>query len=212
MPTGPRPSPPVGVCKVDYRWTFGDSFGQNVFWTMITGALTYANIATFATDMYGAYQTTLLTQMNNTANLQECICTYYDGAGNPQGSSSSVHPGGHTSAPAIANAAAVLSWKIPASYRGGKPRTYIGGLSTGDFASTRTLSSSEVGNMETSALAFLTAVNGITLTGVTGTALGTVSFQHLGAWRTPPIFYSYIAVGVQQRICTQRRRLGAELF
>ena len=208
-PVGPRPDPPAGVAKVVYRGTYEGSVWENVFWCKITGTLVYGTIFTFATDMYGVFETNLLPWMSTHATLEECIVTYYDGAGNPQGSATASHAGGRASTTMTAAAAIVISWKIPASWRGGKPRTYLGGQDVGGLANTNEWLDTYVASVQAAAEAFRVAVNGITLTGVTGVQLGTVSFQHLGAWRTPPVHFSYVATGLQQRVCTQRRRLGA---
>lgn len=211
-PVGPRPAPPDGTAKVTYRGTSMSTNWENVMWCGITGSLSFSTIPTFATDMYGIFQTTLLEQMSVDAILQECLVTYYDGAGNPQGSISAAHAGSNATAALTAQVSTVLSWKIPASWRGGKPRTYVAGGAGGNIATTSTWSDGYVASMLTSAASFLAGVNAVTLTGVTQVRLGTVSFQHAGAWRTPPVLFEYVGVGVQQRICTQRRRLGKELF
>ena|ERR1035437_3871554 len=212
MPTGTRPAPPTGVCQVVYKGKLNNSPWVNVFWVSITGALTYATIATFATDMYGAFQTNLLPQMSTGSSLLECVCTYYDGAGNPQGSASASHNGAVAGNISPASTAAVLSWKIPASWRGGKPRTYLGGIADGSLGDERFLTTAFSAALLTAAAAFRTTVNAITLTGVTRVGLGSVSFVHAKAWRSPPVMFEFVAVGVQQRICTQRRRLGREIF
>jgi hypothetical protein len=212
MPSGTRPAPPVGVAKCTIRGNYTSANWENVFWCAITGSLTYSNINTFATDFYGAFQTNLLPQMDASAFMTECLVTYYDGAGNPEGSISASHAGGASGGGITAAAATVLSWKIPASWRGGKPRTYLAAPPASSLSDQRLFSDGYVASMLTSADNFLTTVNGITLSGVTAVRLGTVSFQHANAWRTPPVMFEYDAVAIQQRVCTQRRRLGREAF
>lgn len=182
-------------------------------WVNITGTLTFATVADLATDMYAQYQTHLLPLLDQSSDLQECIVTYYDGAGNPQGSSTATHAGAQTGIVLAANCSTLLSWKIPATWKGGKPRTYLPTQNESNMASIYAWTDAWVGTVETAAAAFLAGVNGITLSGVTRVALGVVSFETKVAgvrvWRTPPVFFEYVAVGVQKRICTQRRRLGA---
>jgi hypothetical protein len=181
-------------------------------WCAITGALTFPTLPTFATDMYAQFQTHLLPPLSTLVSLNECHVVYYDGAGNPDGSSSSVHNGSAAGDSLGANSAIVTSWKIPATWRGGKPRSYLPGIPVTGLYDIRLLGDAFIGTVQTAALAFLNGVNALTLSGVTQVRLGTVSFQHANAWRTPPVFFEYVGVGVQKRICSQRRRLGSEVF
>jgi hypothetical protein len=211
-PVGPRPDPPVGQALVVFSGVYQSTVWENVFWLTITGTLTYTTVATLATDLYGIFQTDFLPLMNVGATLEECKVTYYDGAGNPQGSAQASHAGTQSGDGLPANCAALLSWKIPASWRGGKPRSYLAAQTVTSQYSNNEWLDTYVASLETGALAFMTNVNAITLTGVSAVRLGTVSFQHANAWRTPPVAFEYVAVGAQKRICTQRRRLGRELF
>src|ERR1700722_1285197 len=212
MPLPPRPDPPAGVAKITFKGVYNGTVWENVFWAKATGTFTYANVLALATAYYNAYATHLAGSRGALCTFEECIVTGYDGAGNPQASYEALTVGTDTSTALPAQSALVISWKLPATWRGGKPRTYLPAESVDNTDSVYTFTDAHVAGMQAAAVAFLTACNAITATGITAMELGTVSFQHALAWRTPPIFFGYVAGGVQKRICTQRRRLGNELF
>jgi hypothetical protein len=208
VPLGTRPDPPVGTAKVVILGNDSGQTVENVFWLDCAGTGTYATAGLIAQGVKTAWDTYIMAQCASHYTATECIVTHYDGAFNPQGSYSSTTPGLIVSDGEPASTACVLSWKIPATWRGGRPRTYVAGVPKAALLTTRQYTSSYTASMLSAGAAFRTAVNAIVHAPVTGVELGTVSFVHANAWRTPPLFFSYAAVGVQSRICTQRRRLG----
>lgn len=215
MPITTEPSPhepPAGVAKVRYVGAVGDAGWGNRFWLLTTGTPTYAQVADLATDLYGVYQTNLLPVQSAASNLLECIVTYYDGAGNMEASAAAVHSGAASGAAVPVNAAGCISWKIGSSYRGGKPRTYLPGVVIGNLASERTFNTTYLDAVQTGAAAFIDDVNGLAPTGFDSVSLGVVHFFSGGVALSPPTFDPYLAASVQTRVCSQRRRLGRELF
>jgi hypothetical protein len=108
-------------------------------------------------------------------------------------------------------AAIVISWQIAEVYRGGKPRTYLPGVPT---AALEVVGGSKIldtfaTNTDTMATTFLTNFNSTPVTGTTVT-LGTVSYHTGHAVRPTPLFRTYFAVKVHERLDSQRRRSGKE--
>jgi hypothetical protein len=211
--TEPSPHPPpAGVAKLRFRGNYNGASWENVMWCEVSGTPVFADILTLALDSYGAFQTNLLPLSAGNNHLNECIATYYDGVGTIEASETATHDGSESSANWTAAAAMVLSWKVISSYRGGKPRTYLAGHPLDAVDTTRTWTDSHVAAAVTHANAFLTAMNGITTPNISAVALGCVHFFSHGLAKSPPTFDPYIGVGAQKRICSQRRRLGAEIF
>jgi hypothetical protein len=102
----------------------------------------------------------------------------------------------------------VLSWRSSAFWRGGKPRTYIPGLTSSMTDTIKSLSDTWKNATITAAQAMLTAVNAVTTADVPQTRLGFIHASSQGAWLVPPVFYEFSDVTVHDRVASQRRRLG----
>jgi hypothetical protein len=112
--------------------------------------------------------------------------------------------GGNTLPP---QCAAVISWGIGRRYRGGKPRTYIAGISeTAQVANGSSQVSNTYANILFQAAGQLLA--GVATLAISGgsSILGTVSYRTLNAPRAVPIFEPYVAVHIHERLGSQRRR------
>lgn len=107
-----------------------------------------------------------------------------------------------------ASEAVCVSWQIAAHYRGGKPRTYMPGVTDHWVGTERLMDGTKRTTMVTRWNSALSAVNALTTGGASNVKLGTVSFQTGNAWRSPPVFRPYISANVHPRFATQRRRLG----
>jgi hypothetical protein len=77
--------------------------------------------------------------------------------------------------------------------------------------SARTFGSTFTAALTTAGASFLTDVNGLAPTGVDTCTLGVVAFFSGGVALAPPVFRPYLGASAQRRVCTQRRRLGAEI-
>jgi hypothetical protein len=116
--------------------------------------------------------------------------------------------GSSSGTPIPASAAACISWKANVYWRGGKPRTYLCGISGASTLNNIDLTAAFETALGTAAAGFLTAVNAITHTTISATALGFVSFFSGNALRSPSVFYPFVGSQVHSRIASQRRRLG----
>lgn len=126
-----------------------------------------------------------------------------------QGSATGTTPGTNVGSSISANAACCWSWKIANRYRGGHPRTYIGGLNLNALTNPNTLVASYVTSQLAAANAVRTAVNGLVV-GADNWVLGCVSYYTAGALRPTPLFRAFTSVSVDNRVDSQRRRLGRD--
>jgi hypothetical protein len=125
-------------------------------------------------------------------------------------------PGLSASPPLSAQACLCLSWQAGLYYRGGKPRSYIMGITEAALASgsSKLISASAAAQAATDGNTFISDLNALTYVkgGTTYDlfGVGTVSFAKGGEWRVPPVAVSYTSCLCGQRLDTQRRRLGKE--
>jgi hypothetical protein len=208
----PSPNPPpAGIAHARIKGTYGDTTWATGFWLLVGGDLVFSDVTDLATDMFGIFETTLLTQLDNDCVETECDVEYWDGTGTMLSSVFGSHAGGVSGGGFGASTAAVLSWAIAPTYRGGKPRNYLPGIPIGAASSQRLFTDVFVSSLQAAAGDFLDAVNGITSTNIDSVSLGVVHFFSGGVALAPPTFDPYLGVGVQKRYCSQRRRLGAEI-
>jgi hypothetical protein len=104
--------------------------------------------------------------------------------------------------------AIVLSWLSGVYWRGGKPRTYIGGMLAGQLLNSYELSAAVVTAAQGDGASFITDLNALTHGAITSCTFGFVSFSTGNAPRPSPVFYSITGCKVHERVGTQRRRLG----
>lgn len=210
MPSGPRPPLPPPLARVAISGTQTTLPWTNVFYLDLSGAsIVSADLNTLAGDIASEWNSSIAANVSVDTDLTEVAIVYVPSVGNElTGIWTGTHVG-TASGSTIDNAAtcAVVNFHINAYYRGGHPRLYMAGLTTGQVSGTNVLTPTVQGNIATSWSAFLTAVNAMTTTNITAVQMGTCSFQTGNAWRVPPIFRPYKSVTVRSLIGTQRRRI-----
>lgn len=172
---------------------------------------TVAQLNSYAASFSSAYATALAGVLGTTWKIISCVVTALDGSG-LQGTDNTSHTG-TASTPAMPPGNAVtVSWTaVGQSWRGGRARTYIPGVTSGclvnpdDSAITVSFANALVSQMKT----FLNAVIALNLNGVQ-TNLVLVSYFSKGAFRSPPLTAQILAPLVHQRVSSQRRRSGKE--
>jgi hypothetical protein len=188
----------------------------NVMWLFLTGTgtITVSELNDLADACSAAFADNFLPILSNQVTLDSTQIVLYDSGDAIEGLAGAGGTGGHSGTNQTpANVACVVSWQIASVYRGGHPRTYLCGVPDNSFDDTRSYTTSFKNAAESAAIAFhgdLEAISGIS-SGITSVEHGVVSFVHAGAWRTPPIFRRINTAHVDQRVDTQRRRLGPDL-
>lgn len=211
MPSGHRPPIPPGYARVAYSGLIDTKPWVNVFYLQLTGAsIVVADLNTLASDLATNWNTTIGTDLTNTASLTQVKIVYVPSVGNEL---VGVWVGSHAGQVATADTTDaatcyLLNWNISAYYRGGHPRWYLPGVAVANISSGGTVAGSLVTGLTTYANNHLTYINGVTTTNISAVVMGTMSFQSGNAWRGTPLFRPFKSGAVSNLIAHQRRRIG----
>ncbi len=187
----------------------------NVFWIRNggPGQVSAADLNALCAAVFGAYVTHFGSRISTFVTIEHASCLYYEGSGVQIG-------GDHVGASAgtmagttlSAQVCTCISWLVQQRYKGGHPRTYLPMPSAAALADANTFIAAHVQAVKSGADSFAGDINGFTIGGLSDLHIGTVSFVLAKAWRNPPVFRDYIPASAQvdDRIDTQRRRLGAD--
>jgi hypothetical protein len=187
------------------KWT-------NVFWlhTTHTTPIDAATMNTLCGNIFDLVKVNYVAEMCNQAHILEVQATYFP-TGSPlvvAGTHTGSTAGGVTADPAPASLAACISWQSGVYWRGGKPRTYVGGLPVNAMNDERELSTGLVTNLLAEGTGLISGFNALLSGNFDSCQFGFVSFVSGGVDRTPPLFFPIVGCAVHPRADTQRRRLG----
>lgn len=122
--------------------------------------------------------------------------------------------GGVDSEPASLAAACVVSWRVRAAWRGGRPRTYLPGVPETAMEDGRSMDSGFLSDVQDNVDAYLEAVAGLSSGGITITSLAVLRRfttggvpEHPGFPLDPPQLIDIESGIVRSVIGSQRRRL-----
>lgn len=194
------------------------SYGGRTFNTILHCKLNVApgdfigqtDMDALATGLRLAYKNNILPLQANGFNLTTVEAVELLALGGLTSTASGSDPGGDSSTGNMPNSvAAVISWTEAAHYRGGHPRSYIGGLKQTTAVNTFQWTGTFIAGLNAGATAFRAAVNAVG--GARPWQLGCVHY-HGKVLTTPgvPVFLPFTGNAVHPRIDTQRRRLGKE--
>jgi hypothetical protein len=167
-----------------------------------------ADAQSVADGVFSAFHDTLLPQLTTDTTLIDCSVVDLTNITGVVGVHTGSGTGGLAGTAMPSNVSLCVSWKEALHYRGGHPRSYLGGVSATFLADVRHVTSSFAGIMTTAALAFRTQVNTLTSTAASAYTLSGVHYRIGGAVHTPPLVVPISAVAVNTRLDSQRRRLG----
>lgn len=212
MPTGVRPPTPHNIARLAVTGDVGGRPWANVFYveTDEPGISTSAGALDMANAFKGAItNSSLYQQFHSSLHVTQCQCVIQltpDTAVQGITAMNLVGAAGGSVQPA--SAAVVVSWLSGAFWRGGKPRTYIPGVSSTFLDTNHSLIDGIKNGLITIAETLRTNVNGITTPAVDKSTMGFVSYASGKVWRATPLFLPYTGAIVHDRLGSQRRRLG----
>jgi hypothetical protein len=188
----------------------------NTFWVR-NGAGTSPTVEDFLSvvnELRGDWVTFFIEHIGTGATIEGCDGLYYGAQGLEIGvNSPHVDTGSMSGSVLPSQVATGISWTVQAAYKGGHPRTYLPPPAQTALLSTRLFNPSFAAAVTSAANSFNDAVNQIHHGNMSDCHLGTVSFVLRKQWRNPPVFRDFVRGGahVDQRLDTQRRRLGRDI-
>lgn len=212
MPSGTRPPIPPNYAKLELAGTFLTHPWRNIGYLAISGTgIATSDLNTLAGTINTAWGTRNIANISDQCSLTSVKIVYIPSVGQEILGVSAVAKTGTRVGGFVDNASSsyLVNWNVNRYYRGGHPRWYIASALTADITNGSDLSSSMRTAFNTAFNGFLNDVNAATTTNITSVQLGTLSFQHAGAWRNPPVFWPFVSAVTAAKIATQRRRIHA---
>lgn len=212
MPQGTKPQPPANSIRVACS---GDLAGQpyaNVFHCQVpaNSFIDAGQLTTWLGFFEESFNTAnLLANFSTTLHVTHMEAIFFGGSGfHLRSDRTVVHNGGNAGQALSAAMCVCSSWLSSAYWRGGKPRTYWGGVPLSGVDTNHSLLDTYKNGLRSTFENWLNAVNSITTPQVPETHLGFVHFQSGDVWLSPPSFIRFTGVTVHDRLAVQRRRLG----
>lgn len=214
----PALPPAPGVVKIIVKQTLG---GVNVFNVLHASAgdssgYTQDTLQRLATAVRSAWVTNVIPLQGSKMTLGDVTVQdlWADTAGEASQTGTTV---GAQASTLPANVAVCWSWKIARRYRGGHPRTYIAAIPYAHELEPNSLTSTARTSHQNAAGAVRAAVNAVLADdGVALFQLGQLSYYKgknadgTPALRPSPLFDGFTGVSVDDRLDSQRRRLGRD--
>ena len=200
--------PPDGVGRLTFSGTFdGVSKWANVFHVYAAGidAGNPTEVADLLADLTDAFASGLFYagQAGDFGSDLQTLDVSDGTTGHVAMGTSTSLIGSDGSGDVIGGAAAVVSWLGDWHYRGGKPRTYVGGLTKDWMATPVLLDAGHISSLHDAALATLTLIQALSGSYGSAVSLGAL----LGNTPTSPgTFAPFSGARVRQQVGSQRRR------
>jgi hypothetical protein len=212
VPTGPRPPIPPGFAKLVLSGTVLSKPWRNIAYLALGGSgIGTADLNTLCGTIDTAWGTRFIANLSDQTLLTQVQLVYIPSVGAEIVGNSTVTKTGTRVGGFVADASAafLLNWNVNKYYRGGHPRWYLPGVCTADVTNGSVIGGSIRTALAVSGNGLLNDINAATTTNITSAQLGTLSFQHANAWRTPPVFWPFSTCVVAGLLATQRRRIRA---
>lgn len=215
MPAGPRPRPPVRSIRVAHTGDISGLPWAAIQWIHADGAsdITGADLNALATFVGNSYGSNIISHMDSATRLTHTHVSLYSADLDLlEGDAAFSLAGSVVGLQCPAQVCIGISWHVTVGYRGGHPRTYVPGVPISMLSAANTVGGTFASSLAAGATTYLSNVNGYTTGAFSdGIHLGTMSFVRARAWRTPPVFLRFISATVDERLDTQRRRLGPDI-
>jgi len=203
----PLPSSPQTI-KVRFIGTNQTTLWNNIVFLQYTGNAPIAgDLNSISVQAGNAWNSSFASLVNTSAALTEVVSQDLASDIGQQGGAVVNHVGTRTGGLMPVNTACVLSWHIARRYRGGHPRIYAPFGVTTDISAGHLWATASQQAFQTGANTFLTQMNAIAIGGSTYFMIN-VSYHTAHALRPVPARDPILSVSVDDRIDTQRRRLG----
>jgi len=204
-PTVPNLLPPADVARVTISGTFDASHWANVFHLSLNGnTLDETTFGGFLSDLQEIFTTQLFYAACSTSFGGTLIHgELSDGTAIIGGDSAAAIVGSDSDEIAPGGIAMVVSWLGSWHYRGGKPRTYVGGATTAWFDGPTLFNGGVVASLQAAAINVIETIGAYTSTNVPVAVLGALLGNSPTAHGT---FAPFTGALVRNQVGSQRRR------
>lgn len=214
----PLPPLPKGIIRI--RLIHASTSKQwGVNWTLNMGTSvtpSVANLNTLAAAIESEWKTQYLPALSTAIQYNETLVEWHDGAGNiVVGSAAAPALGGDGGTALPLSNCFVFSYRIAAGYRGGKPRSYVSGVTSHLISGAlNTFTAGIITAFNTALAHSFTALNALTVGGAACT-WGEISYFEDAAerggtpppvMRTVPLFRAFTGATMSPFVGHQRRR------
>ena len=203
----------AGICRIAVQYASASQSLLNIFHvgspsnasSWISGDIDEA-----CHMIYNAYAAFITSNMSS--NITGFVCSGQDltSVTGVQGTFSGVVSGSAGGSNIPLSACGVISWKASRHYRGGHPRTYVGGLTVDALANNREITSTYGTNLQALGNAILSNLAGGTYSRSPAPGLVAVHRTLDKLTLATPLVDTITACTVGPRVDSQRRRLGKE--
>lgn len=197
--------PPADVCRFTLSGVNGTDAYANIFHAYLPGnTLDQVTLSGWCADLNSDANLQAMYGMGagqRTCNLIKAELS--DGTDILEASSAASLSGTDDTQVLPGGVAAVISWLGSWHYRGGKPRTYYGGLTVGWLNDARTLDGGHISDLQGFASDWMATFNAYTSANVTTQTLGVLLGNTASSAGT---FAPYFGVLVRPQVGSQRRR------
>jgi hypothetical protein len=202
--------PPVpNVFKIALQGTVGPynwAIILHAGWSGTTPSTAACNgLAAIINNTWGTSMASLFTSSVILNSVTFTDLTSITGA---SGSSSTIKTGGASGTEVAGNTAVLVSYPSSFRYRGGHPRTYLPPPPVASLLNPSQLTTGAVTSFGTGWAAILADLIGSSSAGTTLTQQCAVSYFSGNVARTTPVVMPISSYTVQQRLASQRRRIG----
>lgn len=145
--------------RIDHHWKQGtDANVQVRTFAQYAGTLSTADAVTWLANIVAAMGTYMTANMSNTCSLVLSELTDLSSSSAPQVLDSTGHTGGQTAAALPAGNAMVMRYHMSRRYRGGHPRVYLPGHTSGDLSTPSVWDPTSLANKTAAWITYLAAI------------------------------------------------------
>lgn len=208
-----KPPPLNGWMRFTYGYEYGPSTGLNVYWLAWdeteAESVDISDLDTLGAALDDIWLTRFSPILSEQLEMTEVRIVLYRASGEIAASYVFASGGAESGGAASAQVSIVANWIVNAYYRGGHPKSFLFGIPTAWLADERTVAGADAVSIATHLNNFRTDLEALTTTHLTTSPSMIVpSFRSGKTWRDTALQRHVVGVNVQERICTQRRRLG----
>jgi hypothetical protein len=208
-----KPPQPVSSLRVAYEGTLGPATWAVVHWFLVTqsGALVLANLNELVDDLGEIFAQRFINvgYVSSSCHFTRIKATLRDADGTSMYRTSRVADVAGTGSgdSEAAQVCVLIDWATGDPRRGGKPRSYLPGVTDESLSDSARLTPAAVVAFSSSAAVYITDCLALTEGTISNPEMVEMSFRNLNTWRAAAVAYPILGGAASDVVATQRRRV-----